>query len=306
MNCSQVVIRVMGMAGLVIAACASSAGAATVSGDPSTDTGWVSMGQALSNGVYVKGSANYGYDTYTAGFTVQTGSNLDISDGSLSWLAGDTVIGVGGVFDSVTASQAGWAAFSGTTVNSLLSAPQGPKLQVKFGTSAATWFTSSTAPGAGNGDSSSSDGGGRVQVRTSGYFQTGTPTPGQTEPWTWDGNSGQVLVLDKDDHIDWDGASTQPAKQTARMIWNYNPSLGYVESWELLLNVSLLQRQTPVDFTGIYPSIGDPAIMTVQDRDGAYTDALVHIVPEPASLALLSVGGLMAFRRSTRRKAGRV
>lgn len=272
---------------------------ATVTGDPSADTGWALIGHSLENGVHVKGSANYGFDAYGTGLTVAAGSNLEISDGSLSWLAGDSVVGVGGIFASITAAEAGWAAISGNGVNSLLptvSTYIGPKLQAKFGTSAATWYTSTTAPAAGNGNSSSSSGGGRVQVRTSGYFQTGTANPGQTEPWTWDGNSGQLLVLDKESHIDWDGDASLD-KRVARMIWIWDDTAKQVTSWQLLLNVSLLDRVAPVSFTGLLPAIGDMAIMTVQDKDSSFTDALVTTVPEPMSLSLLALGGLGLLRR---------
>ncbi|MCB9852359.1 MAG: PEP-CTERM sorting domain-containing protein [Phycisphaerales bacterium] len=274
--------------------------ATILTGNPAVDAGWSFAGHALENGVYVKGSANYGYETFSAAFTVQSGSDLEIvdaNDSALDWLVGDTVIGVGGRFSSITAAGAGWAAFTGDAVNSRLPASSGPKLQVKFGTSDATWAASTIAPGSGDGNSSSSSGGGRVQVRTSAYFQAGTPTPGQTEPWTWDGNSNQLLVLDKDSHIDWDGASSQPSKYTARMIWNWDAGLSHVTSWELLLNVSLLGRQAPGDFMGLMPAPGDPAIMTVQDNDGPYTDALVNIVPEPATLGLLMAVGIGVVRR---------
>ncbi len=291
---------VVAVGSLTVLALLSSAQAASVTGVPSADAGWTLAGHSLENGVHVKGSANYGFNAYRSGFTVQAGSNLEIVDAvdpALDWLVGDTVLGVGGEFASITAGEAGWAALSGIGVNSLLPASSGPKLQAKFGTADATWFTSTVAPASGNGNSSSSSGGGRVQVRTSGFFQTGTPTVGQTEPWTWDGNSGELLVLDKDGHIDWAGASSQPSKYTARMIWNWDAVLLQVSSWQLLLNVSLLDRQAPGDFTGLMPSIGDPAVLTVQNGAGAFTDALVDVIPEPASLALLGLGALVVLRR---------
>jgi hypothetical protein len=281
------------------------AGAATVTGDPAAD-GWASLGYSLGNGVYAGGSANYGFNVYGAGFSVQAGSVLDITDpndASLSWLTGDSVAGFGGKFATLTAAQAGWAAFTGDPVNSHLPtlAPySGPKLQVKFGTSDATWAASSTAPGNGDGLSGSSAGGGRVQVRTSEWFEAGTPNPGQTEPWTWDGNSGQLLVLDKNTHIEWAG-SPSLAKQVARMIWVWDDTAKEISGWELLLDLSLLAREAPAGFTGLLPAIGDPAILTVQGHDSQYTDALVqqtdNPIPEPATLSLLALGGLALLRR---------
>jgi hypothetical protein len=276
---------------LIVVFAGSSAPAASITGNPATD-GWVSFGNSLQNGVYVDGVANYGFNTYSAGLAVQAGSILDISDGSNSWLAGDTVLGVGGVFQSITAAQAGWSAFSGGAVNSLLPSGQNPsalKLQAKFGTSLATWSTSTIAPGPGNGNGSSGNGGGRVQVRTSGWFGATEVTDGQTEPWTWAGNSGQLLVLDKDSHIEWDGGSPPPSKYAARMIWHYDASSGHVDSWELLLDVSLLNRLAPGH---LLPSIGNNAILTVQNADGAHTNALVTVVPEPGAAALLITAGL--------------
>jgi hypothetical protein len=268
--------------------------AALVSGNPVAD-GWNFEGNSLQKGLYVTGTANYAFDAYTAGLTVSAGSNLEISDGALSWLAGDIVLGVGGRFQTITAAAAGWAAITGTGQNSLLptSSPySGPKLQAKFGTNLATWSTSTVAPSSpnGNGNSSSANGGGRVQIRTSGFFRTGSPTPGQTEPWTWDGNSGDLLVLDKSDHILWAGDAGID-KRVARMIWIWDDTLKQVSSWELLLNVSLMDRLYP-SFAGPLPAIGDQTIMTVQNGDAAFTDALVAIqavapvVPEPSALAI--------------------
>jgi hypothetical protein len=285
----RLVVAAMCVAAVVLAG--SAAQAATVTGNPATDDGWVLAGNSLASGVYVTGKANYSYNAYGAGFTVAAGSNLEISDGALSWLAGDTIVGVGGQFVTITAEEAGWAAFTGNAVNSLLtSVATGPKLQVKFGTSAATWTTSTTAPESGNGNSSSSSGGGRVQVRTSGWFTKAE----------WLASSGVLMHLDKDNHILWDGM-LNPPKEAARVIWIFDEDLNQVTSWQILLNASLLERVAPETYAGLYPTIGDMAIMTVQNGDSsAFTDAMVTVVPEPATMALLGLGlaALVARRRS--------
>lgn len=288
---------------------AAQAAAVSVTGNPVVD-GFVLQGNSLENGVYVTGSANYSYDAYSLAFSVAPGSNLEISDGADSWLAGDQVVAVGGVFRlDITAADAavlGWDAISGTTVNSLLPAGNNPsslKLQVKFGTDGATWYASTTgAPGSGNGNSSGGSGGNRVQVKTSAYFGATVVTDGQDEPWTWAGNSGELLKLDKPGHLDWYniGPDPQPGKTAGRMIWIYDESTGHVSSWELLLNTSLLDRQVAGDHP--LPAAGNMAVLTVQQGDNAFTDALVWIhqpvVPLPGAAWLLgSALGLMGIVR---------
>lgn len=295
------------LAGTILAACigalalTQAAVATPITGDPSAD-GWVSSGNSLSNGVYVRGSANYGYDTYSAGFTIQSGSALDITDAgdsSLSWLAGDTVLGAGGKFQPITASDAGWSGFTGGSVNGRLSGTTpGPKLQAKFGTADATWSTSTVVPHGGNGSSSSSDGGGRVQVRTSGW--------NSASEWSTDAGT---LLTPSDSHIIWDGP-VDPSEEVARLIWNWDVTNNLVASWEILLNVSLLERLTPSSYAGLFPAIGDMTILTVQDRSSDYTDALVQIarvdtsstpVPAPDDLLLFAAAllglGLVLRRR---------
>jgi hypothetical protein len=288
----------------VLVLLAGVAQASTVTGDPIAD-GWAFSGNSLDNGIYVRGSANYGYDAYGAGFTIAAGSNL-VGD---TWQAGDTVLAVGGVFQAITAEDAGWTAFSGNSVNSLLgSTTNGPKLQAKFGNAAAAWTTSTIAPGGGDGLGSLGYGDGdlvngvAIQIRTGTGYYIGGPAfvPGQDQAGYlgWDTNAGMLMHLAKDSHITWSVSSTlvDMDKDVARMIWSDVSATGEPASWELLLNVSLIDRLNP-GYAGLLPAIGDDVLMTVQDNDAAYTDALVSTVPEPATMAMLALGGLMLRRR---------
>lgn len=279
---------------VVMLAGMSSAGVVSVTGDPGAD-GFNSCGNALDNGVYVRGNGNYGYDAYGAGFSIQSGSNL--ANGT-TWLAGDTVLAVGGKFASVTAAEAGWSGFTGNAVNSLLSSvSSGPKLQAKFGNSAAAWTASTVAPGAGNGAGSLSYGdgdlvmGAAIQIRTGTYY-TAITSPG------WSTNAGVLMALAKDSHIESTVSSSVLSlnAEVARIIWTYDSTTQKPGSWELLLNVSLIGRNNP-SYAGLLPGVGDDALMTVQDNDGGYTDALINTVPEPMTIGLLAFGGLMLRRR---------
>jgi hypothetical protein len=279
----------------------------SVTGNPFAD-GWTAGGHSLAQGTYVRGSANYAYQTYSAVLTVTPGSNLEISDGANSWLVGDTVLGLGGVFDfdGITAADAGWTDFSGVGVNSLLpnytANPNrlGPKLQAKFGTEDSTFSASTVAPGAGNGAGSGGSDGkvGMLQIRTSAYL-------GQAD---WSGGAGAVQNLASAGHIDRVGGTT-PIPEVARLMWTWDETLKAVVGWEILLNTSLLERLYP-DYAGPIPTAGSLSLLTVQDNDNAYTDALVQFQAAPVPLPAAAWGGmaligLMGVNRLRCRKSDR-
>jgi hypothetical protein len=272
-----------------------------VTGDPGAD-GFTLVGNSLENGIYVRGGGNYGYNAYIAGFNIQSGANLV----SATWQVGDTVLAVGGTFTSITAAEAGWSAFSGGAVNALLSNSTGPKLQAKFGNSAAAWTTSTVAPGGGNGLGSLSYGDGdlvdgvAIQIRTGTYYPTNGPAfvPGQDQAGTlgWNTNVDLLMHLGKNSYAE-QTASMTLGRDVGRVIWTDISATGEPTSWELLLNVSLVGRLNPT-FAGLLPAIGDNVLMTVQDNDSSsgYTDALV-VVPEPATMLLLGLGAVLLRKK---------
>ncbi len=54
--------------------------ASQITGNPAADA-WTLGGNALADGVYVRGNANYAYATYSTAITIGSGSNLVIDDG---------------------------------------------------------------------------------------------------------------------------------------------------------------------------------------------------------------------------------
>lgn len=270
--------------------------ASSITGDPEID-GFDFGGNSLASGVYVRGNANYAFDVYSLGFILDEGSNLLVGDGAQAWLAGDKVVAVGGKFRAIDQIAAGWDGDDfpdAEQINALLPTldrSTNLKLQVKFGTADATWTTSTVAPGNGNGAGSLSQGGGGVQIRSSGYF-----TPAQ-----WAEGSGAVNELASSGHITWQGvgAGSEPIGQAARIMWLYDEDAGRVASWELLLNTSLLDRMLP-GHNG--SALGDQAVLTVQNGDNRYTDAWAGIAPVPVPAAIWLLGSALGVIGLLRRR----
>jgi len=291
---------------------------ATLSGDPSLDEGWVFHGNSLENGYYVRGAGNYAFDGYTTRFTVTDSSLFNLSGqddpaflpyyettawikaDAREWAAGDVVIGIGGVFQKVTAEEAGWDALSGTGANQAINGEYRFKLQAKIGAADSTWSISTIAPGAGNGSGSTASGGSAAfLVRTGGWYPLSV----------WENFEQTLLGVQQKSHLDHPDIGLD----AARIIWTWDAENHRVGSWELLLNVSLIEADLrAAGFTGAIPGqLGDDVISSVQIASGAYTDALFFVaapppivdpvepIPEPSilALALLAGTGLVIWRR---------
>ncbi|TVQ58857.1 MAG: hypothetical protein EA379_12545 [Phycisphaerales bacterium] len=305
----------------LVAAATAAVGAATVNahtltGNPAAD-GWQFAGHSLQAGNYSRGSANLGFNMYTTSFTVNDSSAFSLAghDGAAydgyykipspsnqwdttsarTWDVGHTVIGYGGSFADIAAAAAGWAAFSGGGVNDLLANGESRlRLQAKFGTSAATWTTSTVAPGSGDGGASTSDGGpGTVFVRSSGWLNINSNV--------WQDYSGQMMGLQEPGHILRSGGT--PGVDAARLIWEYDADAGIPISWQILLNTTLLEQDAPIGYAGLTPMVGDLVVGSVQVANGPFTDALAMLettiipLPTPAMLGLAGLTGVIALRR---------
>jgi hypothetical protein len=283
---------------------ASLASAATISGDPSTDSGWAFGGNSLANGTYARGEGTFSFDIYTASFTVASGSSLEITDGTFSWLAGDEILGLGGKFVDTTAAAAGWPSFTpnpynsgdGVVPNDDVSGSSRPV--GKWATADSALTTSTIAPFAfGNGNSDFSGGAagdGAMLARI---------TNNRTS-----GGAGSVQLLDLVQRYNAAGATlissdtTPNLLKVARGIYTWSNAIdpgGHIGSWEYLLNVSLLERQ--FSYTA-YPESGDQAVMAVQRSTNRFTDGLVQTVPEPTALALFGLASVAAIGGTRRRQ----
>jgi hypothetical protein len=253
-----------------------------LTGDPEAD-GWTYQGHSLENGTYCRGSGNIGFDVYTTMFTVTDSSEFVMSSPdhpyyedldphmAREWAVGDTIVGVGGVFSDITAAESGWASFPSSLTN--VQADDKLRLQAKFGPSD-EYYPSTTAPGSGNGGGSSDY---CVEfVRTSGYLH-----PNDTnnyENW-WALFAGEMMG--QQNH------SLYKDGDLARLIWTWDAENNRPGSWEILLNTTL----------GEYPTGYNSEVIASVQYDNPYTDAFATIVPEPGTLVILGLGGVLLRRR---------
>lgn len=270
---------------------------AQLTGDPSVDSGWVFAGNSFDQGIYVQGEATFSFDIYSASFNLDATAHSAVINSftgvGLDWLAGDRVLGLGGKFVDNTIADTGWDANDwqwspysggGSAFNDDVSGSSNP--QAKFGTGNAAWTTSTTAPLFGNGSGSTGDGGfGAIHMRTTVSFGDRTDA----------GNSTPDLP-DLLRRVDSGGTAVAIDEEFGRLIYIADGSVP--QSWQWLLNIDLLEREFNGEPT---PLAGDLAIASVQRGTNRFTDSMVSTIPEPASLALLGLGGLLMLRRNRNR-----
>jgi hypothetical protein len=259
---------VIGVA-LVLAAVGTTASAA-LSGDPAADAGWVLSSNSLTNGYYIQGNANFGFNLYSSAFAADSSLASTIGAG---WSAGDTILALGGKRAATNGIAAGWGtSFTGAAVNSNLTSSA--RIVTKFGTSTANNVTPSTVrPDAGNGLGSFS--GGNLGA---GAILLGTPNSGG---FFTAGNQGTFLSFLTNQR--YDGANVSNiATDFGRIIYKLAGD-GLLDSWEVVLNTTLLANS----FSGV-PTVGQRSVITTQRGAGAVTDTMISIaaVPEASSIIL--------------------
>lgn len=255
-----------------------------LTGNPVSD-GWSFQGNSLDAGTYIRGTGGWSFGVYNDVFTLGAG------DAAGNWLAGDQIIGLGGV---TTGQYIYW-----------------PNVVAKFGSSTASFSASSLASPNGNGNGSFSSGmAGVGGVQVDFNYEFDGPN-NSLRP----GLAGTVLTPD---NVLYNGPHQFQLCNTffylnqcgisrdfARVISLFSQDGGgrdILDSFELVLDLSYLDR-----VYGPVPQANGLSDMAVQSFADAYTDALVMTgnpnarvmtgnlpVPEPETYALMLVGlGLM-------------
>lgn len=253
---------------------------ATLTGNPLTD-GWNMVGNSAQLGNY-NASGSYppdpyfSADMYTSEFTLQTGSQLITTGGAFNWNVGDTIVGVGGMFNP---------AGNNTTVDDSYRTGDGAtdiRFVVKYGSTTATWAPSSagdvpwqpgnlpTAPAYG---SLVNGGPGSILLGTSAYIffpaisgQFVTPVDSPEEQT----NSGTVTIS---------GSVGRVAT-----VWSGSAVVGF----ESVLDLTLLDALYPT--ANVLP--GNEYVLDLQDNKNEFqlSQADVATVPDRTQTVVLLAG----------------
>lgn len=247
---------------LALLAAGSSASFAQVTGDPGTDSGWTAATSTLlfEDAAF---SANY----YTTTFNLAAGSSL-LGTGQ-GWNVGDTIIGVGGVFNSAAS-----ISYSGNFVTT--------RFVIKYGTSSEAWTAGSS-------------GGAAAALGGTGTIELGTSTD------VLSASSGLEAPANTPEEITGPSSTAVISDDVGQIITSWNGSgPGTIVGFEEYLDLSLLHTQVPSE--GVTTTT--PMIVDLQIGSGNFTDTLVT-VPEPSTLALLAAGLILPFGSKIRRTLGK-
>ena len=256
-------------------------------GDPATDSLWVSDGLSSSAGNDMQNAGNaasFSANVYSTAFTLTPDSTLlgplGISDG---WSVGDTIVGVGGVFASTGNSSLTYSGTNGTVNLHLV---------VKYGSPTATWTLSGAGAAVGGAGSLGLGGSGAVLL---GVTQETISSSGLTTP------SDSPLYLDSSGNQD-----TLPGEGIEGQVltlW----SGGQIVGFESFLDLNVLAAESASANIQTNVQTGDEFVLDLQQGKTVYQDSLgtlpsaLQTTPEPSTYALL-LGGLGLLTVYCRRK----
>lgn len=257
---------------------------ASPTGDPAAD-GWISGGNALANGSYIRGAGLWSYDMYASNLTLSSGSALLNTVGGSTWSVGDQVIGLGGVFVAApSAPGSGWGPFSSYTGATNTNTTASLRMLGKFGSDPSAWSASTFVPGNGNGNGSHSGGFGGL----------GSVLLANTAADVGSVTSG-TLRLPSISQIYTGSSAINIDPSVGRMMYIYDSST-LVTSWQLFLNVSLLDSLYGGTYADL-PAWGDRHSISLQRGTNATLLQDSMMVPAPGAAVMLGVFGLAAARR---------